>query len=148
MTDTRYESDFFAWTQAQATALRAKDWAALDVEHLAEEIDSLGRSDRRAITHQLERLLTHLLKWAYQPQQRPRYGRSWRRSLRQARAAISDLIEESPSLQDYPAQRLTLAYQRALRLAANDTGLPLAAFPEACPWSLEQILDEDFLPEG
>jgi hypothetical protein len=148
MTDTRYDRDFYAWTQAQATALRDKDWAALDVGNLAEEIDSLGRSDRRAITHQLERLLTHLLKWAHQPQQRPRYGRSWSRSLQQARTAIGDLIEESPSVQDYRAQRLTLAYRRALRLAANDTGLPLAAFPEACPWSLAQILDEDFLPEG
>jgi Domain of unknown function DUF29 len=111
MTDTRYDSDFYGWTQAQATALRAKDWAALDVENLADEIDSLGRSDRRAITHQLERLLTHLLKWTYQPQQRPRYGRSWSRSLHQARAAIGDLLEESPSFQDYPAQRLTLAYR-------------------------------------
>jgi hypothetical protein len=148
MIDPRYDHDLYAWTQAQDTALRDKDWAALDVEHLAEEIDSLGRSDRRAITHQLERLLTHLLKWAYQPQRRPRCGRSWRRSLQQARTAIGDLIEESPSLQDYPAQRLTLAYRRALRLAANDTGLPLAAFRGACPWSLEQLLDEDFLPEG
>ena len=68
--------------------------------------------------------------------------------MQQARTAIGDLIEESPSLQDYPAQRLTLAYRRALRLAANDTGLPLAAFPGACPWSLEQLMDEDFLPEG
>jgi hypothetical protein len=148
MTDIRYDSDFYAWTQAQATALRDKDWAALDVGNIAEEIDSLGRSDRRAITHQLERLLTHLLKWAYQPQQRPRYGRSWSRSLHRARTAIGDLIEESPSLQDYPAQRMAVAYRRALRLAANDTGLPLVAFPEACPWSLAEILDEDFLPEG
>jgi Domain of unknown function DUF29 len=148
MTGARYDSDFYAWTQAQATALRGKDWAALDVENLDEEIDSLGRSDRRAITHQLERLLTHLLKWTYQSQQRPQYGRSWSRSLPQARAAIGDLIEESPSFQDYPAQRRTLAYRRALRPAANDAGLPLAAFPEACPWSLAQILDEDFLPEG
>jgi Domain of unknown function DUF29 len=126
----------------------ARVGAALDVENLAEEIDSLGRSDRHAITHQQVRLLTHLLKWIYQPQQRPRYGRSWSRSLHQARAAIGDLIEENPSLQDYPAQRLTLAYRRALSLAANDTVLPLAAFPEACPWSLVQILDDDFLPEG
>jgi hypothetical protein len=148
VTETRYDTDFYAWTQAQAAALRGKEWAALDVENIAEEIDSLGRSDRRAITHQLERLLTHLLKWAYQPQQRSRYGRSWSRSLYQARAAINDPIEESPSLQDYPAQRMTLAYRRALRLAADDTGLPPATFPAACPWSLEQILDEDFLPEG
>ncbi len=70
MTKTNYEQDFYAWTQAQAAALRAKDWAALDVENLAEEIASLGRSDRRVIESQLVRLLHHLLKWAYQPQGR------------------------------------------------------------------------------
>jgi Domain of unknown function DUF29 len=142
-----YDTDFYAWTQAQAQALRTKDWPALDVDHLAEEIDSLGRSDRRAITHQLKRLLLHVLKWVYQPDQRRRYGRSWRRSVHQARAAIADLMEESSSLQDYPAQRVAVAYRRARRQAAEDIGLPLATFPETCPWDLAQVLDEDFWPE-
>ena len=119
-----YDTDFYAWTQAQAAALRAKKWLALDVDNLAEEIESLGRSDRRAITHQLERLLLHLLKWVYQAGQLPRYGRSWRRSIYQARTAIADLLEESPSLRDYPAQRLALAYQRARQQAAIHAGLP------------------------
>jgi len=78
MSQTTYDTDFFAWTQHQAAALRAKDFAALDLEHLAEEIESLGRSDRRAIASQLERLLLHLLKWAYQPLAHERYGASWR----------------------------------------------------------------------
>jgi hypothetical protein len=147
MTKTTYDTDFYAWTQAQAAALRAKKWLGLDVDNLAEEIESLGRSDRRAITHQLERLLLHLLKWVYQPDQRARRGRGWRGSVRQARTAIADLLEESPSLRDYPAQRVALAYRRVRQQSAIQTGLPLATFPETCPWSSAQLLDEDFWPE-
>jgi hypothetical protein len=148
MSATDYEHDFYTWTQAQAAALRAKDWAALDIENVAEEIESLGRSDRRAITHQLERLLLHLLKWVYQAQERARRGRSWRGSIRQARQAIADLIEESPSLRDLPAERLARAYIRARAQAMEQTGLPLSTFPETCPWSPDQLQDEDFFPEA
>jgi hypothetical protein len=147
MTTPTYETDFYQWTQTQAAALRQKDVAALDLDNLAEEIESLGRSDRRAITHQLERLLLHLLKWIYQPQERARRGRSWRGSVRQARQAIAELIEESPSLHDLPAERLPRAYARARGQAMDQTGLPLATFPEACPWTPEQALDEAFWPE-
>jgi hypothetical protein len=143
---TSYDTDFYRWTQAQAEALRAKDWPALDVANLAEEIESLGRSDRRAIVHQLERLLLHLLKWRYQPDERERRGRGWLNSILQARHAIAALITESPSLHDYPEQQLTAAYRHARRSAAVQTGLPVATFPESCPWSLNQIQDEDFLP--
>ena len=143
-----YDTDFYQWTQTQAAALRQKDFAALDLANLAEEIDSLGKSDRRAITHQLERLLMHLLKWVYQPQERTHRGRSWRSSIYQARSAIADLIEESQSLQDYPAQRLTLAYERARQQVATQTGLPLTTFPDVCPWSPEQLQDPTFIPDA
>jgi hypothetical protein len=147
MTIQTYETDFYRWTQTQAAALRQKDWAALDIENIAEEIESLGRSDRRAITHQLERLLLHLLKWISQPQERARRGGSWRGSVRQARQAIADLIEESPSLHDLPAERLARAYARARVQAMEQTGLPLVTFPEVCPWAVTQVLDEEFWPE-
>src|SRR5918992_2968820 len=110
MTKAAYDTDFYAWTRAQAEALRTKDWPALDLDHLAEEIDSLGIADEHAITRQLQRLLLHLLKWRYQPTHRTP---SWRRSIRQARDAIADRIDRSPSLSTYPAQRVPLAYRRA-----------------------------------
>ena len=140
-----YETDFYAWTQAQAAAIRAKNLAALDVDHLAEEIESLGIADERAITSQLQRLLIHLLKWCYQPTHR---SPSWDTTIDQARDRITDRIVRSPSLHDYPAQRLPLAYRRARRQAAKETGFPLAMFPELCPWTLAQLLDEDFRPEA
>ena len=90
-----YDTDFYRWTQTQAAALRAKDFAALDLGNLAEEIESLGRSDRRAVVSHLERLLLHLLKWREQPQGR---GPSWRSTIRHARREIGKLLAESPSL--------------------------------------------------
>jgi ribosomal protein L29 len=139
-----YETDFYRWTQTQATALRVKDFAALDVDNLAEEIESLGRSDRRAIVSHLEGLLLHLLKWREQPQTR---GPSWRSTIRHARREIAKLLAESPSLHDYPARQIIAAYRHARQDAADETGHPLATFPEACPWVPEQILDADFWPE-
>jgi hypothetical protein len=143
MTTPSYVTDFYAWTQGQAAALRAKDVAALDLDKLAEAIEALGMNEKRAISRQLQRLLAHLLKWRYQPTHRTP---SWRRTIRQARDAIADVLEESHSLREYPAQRLALAYRRARRDAVDDTGLPAATFPDPCPWEIEQILDEDFWP--
>ena len=136
-----YDTDFYAWTQAQASALRDGKWDTLDRANLAEEIESLGIADEHAITRQLQRLLQHLLKWQYQPTHRTR---SWLRNIDQARDAFADRITRSPSLQGFPAQGLVLAYRRARRDARTDTGLPLATFPEACPWTVEQVLDENF----
>jgi hypothetical protein len=143
MTAPTYDTDFYAWTQAQAAAIRAKDLARLDIAHLAEEIESLGIADEHAITRRLQRLLAHLLKWQYQPTHRTR---SWRRSIEQARDAIADRIARSPSLRDFPAQRLALAYRRARRDARTDTGFPLATFPETCPWALADVLTDDWWP--
>jgi hypothetical protein len=140
-----YDTDCYAWTQTQTAAIRAKEWAALDIEHVAEAIETLGMHEKRAMSRQLQRLLAHLLKWRYQPTHRTP---NWRRTTRQARDAIADVTEGSHSLHDYPAQRVPLAYRRARRDAADDTGLPLATFPEACPWLIEQVLDEDFWPEA
>jgi Domain of unknown function DUF29 len=140
-----YEDDFYTWTQTQARALRDHKFIALDIEHLAEEVDDLGRTVRHAIVSQLERLLLHLLKWRYDPAQAPR--RLWRLSILDARHEIHKDLAENRSLHGYPAERLADAYRYARRVATLDTGLTLATFPEACPWTVDQVLDEDFLPE-
>jgi Domain of unknown function DUF29 len=143
-----YEHDFYLWTQAQAAALRAKDLAQLDLDHLAEEIESLGKRDRRGMESYLEGVMLHVLKWVYQPQERPRRGRSWRRSIDNARGGMERLVRDSPHLRELPPPLVAQAYRRARRGAARDTGLPLATFPEVCPWTLEQLQDEEFLPEA
>lgn len=141
--DAGYDTDFYAWTQAQAALLRdrARD---LDWTNLAEEIDSVGASEKRTIASQMLRLLAHLLKWCYEPSHR---GPSWQDSISDARVQIELTIETSPSLHTYPAQSLARAYTRARQKAHRDTGLPLQTFPDTCPWEVEQVLDEDFWPE-
>ena len=98
MSRTDYDTDFYAWTQAQAAALRTKDWQAFDLANLAEEIESLGKRDRRTLESSLKILLLHLLKWTYQSHERGRRGRSWRSSIANARDAIEHVLRDSPSL--------------------------------------------------
>jgi hypothetical protein len=144
MTDTRYEVDFYQWTQTQAAALRSNDLGALDLEHLAEEIESIGASERRAIRSHLRVLLMHRLKWTYQPDKR---SESWRSSMYTARVFIEETVQDSPILRGFLPEALGWAYPRARKDVAVETGLPLATFPETCPWPLERVLDEDFFPE-
>jgi hypothetical protein len=142
---SKYDEDFYAWTREQADYLRHDTWEKVDAIHVAEAIEALGMNEKRAITRQLQRLLTHLLKWCYQPTHRTP---SWRRTIRQARDTITDVLEGSHSLEEYPEQRVALAYRRARRDAADETGLPLETFPERCPWDITEIRAEDFWPEA
>ncbi len=148
MTKTLYDMDFDAWTQAQVAALRARDWAALDIEHLAEEIEDLRKSERKAVRSHLRMVLSHLLKWTYQPQERDRRGSGWRASIDNGRVLVQDFLEDSPSVRPDPFELAAWAYPRARQDAAQQSGLPLATFPETCPWPLEQVLDPVFLPEA
>jgi hypothetical protein len=141
--DRLYDTDFYAWTQTQAQALRGKQWQALDLEHLAEEIESLGNEQRHAVHSHLRLLLWHLLTWAYQPDHR---ATSWLLSIMNARAEIDARLERNPGLRPEVPALVQRAYPRARRLASAETGVPLATFPETCPWPLDQLLDEDLLP--
>jgi Domain of unknown function DUF29 len=138
-----YLVDFNSWIHQTVQLLRQRQWHEIDVEHLIEEIEELGKSERRAIASQLTRLLLHLLKWQYQPQRR---SDSWLDSITDARTQIELAIEDSPSLKNYPLEQLKDSYQRARRQASKQTSIQIAVFPEDCPYHLEQILDEDWLP--
>ena len=144
---TLYDQDFYAWTQEQAALLREGAVQDLDLTNLAEEIESLGKSEMRALESHLEVLVLHLLKWQYQPARR-QTGHSWRATIRTQRAALADMLEESPSMARELFTLLTKGYSLARQWASDDTHLPLATFPVECPWSLEQVLAEDFWPEG
>jgi hypothetical protein len=144
VTETRYETDFYAWLQTQAAHLRAKEWNGLDIDNLAEELDTLGRSERNAVWSHLRILLLHMLKWAYQPERR---GRSWRRSILLARQHLNRRLQDSPSLWPELPTFVVEAYADARHLAVVETDLPITAFPEACPWTPDQLQDEAFLPE-
>jgi hypothetical protein len=139
-----YTQDFSLWAQQTAKFLRERRWQEIDLEHLIEEVEDLGKSERRGVASQLTRLLLHLLKWQYQSQRR---SDSWLDSITDARTQIDLALKDSPSLQSYPAEQLQPCYQRARLRAAKQTGLSLAAFPDLCPYAVAQVLDEDWLPE-
>jgi hypothetical protein len=138
-----YERDFHAWTQEQAEKLRARAYNDIDWENVAEEIDSLGRSDKREIRNRLEVLLRHLLKWEFQPEKRKS---GWHSTIVEQRSQLHYLIDESPSLGKFPQSQLQSMYQLARIKAQNETGLPLSTFPERSPYSISQVLAEQFLP--
>jgi hypothetical protein len=143
---TLYDEDFYAWTQEQAALLRKGAVHDLDLTNLAEEIESLGKSDRRALGSHLRNLVMHLLKWQYQPDGRLT-GHSWQSSIRNARAEITVLLEDSHSFRREVAGLLVRWYPLARQTAADETRLPLATFPASCPWTPEQVLDADFWPD-
>jgi len=139
-----YEHDFFEWTQTTAALLRAGKRDEIDWHTLAEEIESMGKSDRRELRSQLQRLTMHLLKWRYQPSER---SGSWRKSIRNARTEIQDVLDDSPSLRPQVSTLLATRYPKARVDAIDETGLLDTALPQDCPWTVEQILDDDFWPE-
>jgi hypothetical protein len=139
-----YDTDFYQWTQAMANALRQGSWQDLDIDNLVEEIDSLGRSDKRALKNRLEVLFMHLLKWSYQPEHR---SHSWQTTIVEQRLRIQDLLADSPSLKPYLKTEQGRCYANARKLAATETGLDIATFPQQCPFTLKAVLTEGFLPE-
>jgi hypothetical protein len=139
-----YDDDFFAWTQEQARLLRAGGLAEIDAENLAEEIESMGKSTRRELRNRLGVLLMHLLKWRYQPAFQ---SRSWSNTIAEQRRQAIELVEESPSLASLLADELGNIYRSAAAKASGDTGLAESAFPAECPFTPDEILSDDFLPE-
>ncbi len=140
-----YDQDFFDWTERQARLLRERRSEGLDWANLAEEIESLGGSEKRAISSDLMILVMHLLKWRFQPEKRKP---GWRATILDHRDRVIETIEMSPSLRRYPAQVLSRQYVKARLKAADETGLDESVFPEVCPFSIQEILDPDFLPEA
>jgi hypothetical protein len=140
----KYLTDFSLWIDQTAHLLRERRWHEIDVPHLIEEVEDLGKSERRGIASQLTRLLLHLLKWQYQPQRR---SDSWLDSITDARTQIELAIADSPSLQSYPLEQLEQSYQRARRQATRQTSLDISVFPEVCPYSVELVLAEAWLPD-
>jgi len=138
MTTATYETDFYQWTQQQADLLRQGQFnrVDLDLENIAEEIESMGRGQTHSLGSYLHNVIMHLLKWRYQPERR---GTSWRLSIFNGRHQIQRLLKDSPSLNPKVLTLIADEYRQARQIAALETGLPLTTFPEECPFTVEQI---------
>ena len=136
-----HDNDFYAWTQEQAHLLRTGQLNQIDFHHIAEEIEDMGRSEKRELESRLEVLLIHLLKWQFQPNLR---SRSWQLTIKEQRLRLEKLLQENPSLRSFLADCLEKIYQLASISAERETGL--SVFPETCPYGLIEIFTPEFLP--
>jgi len=144
MDNPLYDKDFYGWTKQQAELLRAGKLAQSDIVNIAEEIEDMGKTLKREFERRLKILFIHLLKWQYQPAYR---GNSWRYSIEEQRAELADHIHDNPSLESKLPEAMQRGYNYAVNGAAKETGLAKTTFPDACPWSFEQIMDNEFFPE-
>jgi hypothetical protein len=140
-----YEQDFYLWIQTTAELLKQGRLTELDLENLIDEIETMGRSEKKALRSNLEVVLMHLLKYKYQAEKR---SGGWRATIREHRKRLREALEESPSLKPYFGEVFGLCYDDARLLAADETELHPATFPEQSPFTPEQALNPDFLPES
>jgi len=141
---TNYDQDVIAWAAEQAELLRGRRYALLDIDHLAEEIEDVGKSEQRELASRMAVLLTHLLKWQCQPERR---GASWQTTIRVQRNALIAHLQSVPSLKTSLQDRAWWArvWADAVSKTIDETGL--SAFPDECPWQIDQILDHGWKPE-
>ena len=142
----RYDTDILAWSQEQARLLRAGRFDLVDIEHIAEEIEDVGKSEQRELASRMTVLLTHLLKWAYQPERR---GASWEKTIKAQRKDIAYHLDETPSLRPKldEARWLDVIWSKAVAAAVSETGLD--CFPETCPWLMqEEVLRANWYPDA
>ncbi|CCI01114.1 MAG: DUF29 domain-containing protein [Microcystis panniformis] len=139
-----YEHDYQQWLETTVKLLRDRSFELLDLDNLIEEIEEMGKSSKREVFNRLVVLLIHLLKGKYQP---ARQSNSWLSTINEQRRQLFILFRDSPSLhKSYLPTIFDESYQMACKLAAKETNLPLATFPESCPFTEIEILDFDFLP--
>ena len=139
-----YDLDFFRWTQRNAKLLKKGCFSQADIEHIAEEIADMGKSDRREVESFLMRLIMHLLKWQFQPAQR---STRWVASIGDSRVQLRLIFKQSPSLKKFAMKSFVEVYLYARSQASRETGLPFKAFPVKCPYTFDQLMNDDFLPE-
>lgn len=139
-----YETDFVHWAETVVEQLRSQDYASVDWVNLIDEIEDMSRQERKSLKSNLVMLLLHLLKWQYQIEHR---SGSWKGSIREHRRRINNDLKDSPSLKAYLLEVFAECYANAREQVADETGLPLETFPVDCPYTSEQSLDPNFLPE-
>jgi hypothetical protein len=144
MGNTLYEQDFYAWTLQQAELLRTRRLDCADLDNIAEEIESMGRSVKRELISRLAVLLLHLLKWQHQPAFR---SRSWQLTIKGQRRSLDRHLRDNPSLKSQLDEAMADAYGDATIEAERETGLAAETFPESCLFTFDQAISDDFWPD-
>jgi hypothetical protein len=134
--DNLYDQDYYLWIETISKQLKAGKFAEIDLANLIEEIESMGKSEKRELKSRLIVLLMHLLKWQYQPEKR---SESWRSTITEQRICIELLLEDSPSLQPLLIEIFADCYEKARLKASEETGIKLNFFPKESPFTLEDV---------
>lgn len=139
-----YDKDIYGWAMHTAQLLRDRKMDELDFENIIEEMEALGRSVESELANRLSLVLSHLLKWQYQPTMR---SHSWIYTIREQRKQAKNHLRKNPSLKGKLDEILIEAYDISISKAARDTALDEKVFPSECPYSFEQIMDQNFYPD-
>ena len=149
---SEYERDFPGWINQHITLLKARQFDALDIDHLIEELEGMATRDKNELVSRSKILIAPLLKWQFQLKQLSEHwknftGSSWRASIIEQRSEIQDQLENNPSLKSHLSEAIAKAYPKAVTLAVDETGLSKKTFPSLCPYSIEQLLDKIYYPD-
>lgn len=144
--NTSYESDVVAWAKEQAALIRAGQFDQLDLTHIAEEIEDVGKSEQRELASRMAVLLAHILKWKFQPQKR---SMSWTLTIKEQRRLLVRRVQKTPSLSPMLSdpEWVDEIWVDAKSLAEKETGLDMSTYPEICPWSMVDVLKPEWLPD-
>jgi hypothetical protein len=140
---TDYDHDFYAWAMTNAQMLRQQRFAEIDIENIAEELETLGRSEKRELLNRLAVLLAHLLKWQFQPERR---GKSWELTIWEQRRKLRKHLMENPSLRAQLDAAISDAYDDAIAHLSRRTSLEKSRLPSQCPYTPDEVFSDDFLP--
>jgi len=143
-TASLYELDFYRWIQHQVETLRGRKFSELDLENLIEEMEAVGRSEKRSLIGSLSLVLMHLIKWQYQPDLR---SKSWMFTIRNQRDEVIAILEDSPSLKSFVETAIERAWKKALIEAEKETGIENERFPPTCPWTFDEFMNDNFWPD-
>ncbi len=139
-----YETDYLKWIETTVKKLLVQDYSNIDWENLIDEIEDMGRSERRSLKNNLIVVLTHLLKWQYQPNFR---SGSWKGSIVEHRRRIREALKDSPSFKPYFEEVFAQCYSDAVEQASAETGLSVEILPQVCPYTSAEVLEGNFLPD-
>jgi hypothetical protein len=140
----QYDKDFYAWITHNAALIRQGKFSEIDAEHVAEELEDMGKSNKRELLSRLSVLIAHLLKWQFQSK---KHSRSWKYTIKEQRFEILDLLKESPSLKYELRDHLTKTYKKAILIAAREMKISEEKLPLSCPFNLQECLDHEFWPK-
>ena len=148
-----YEQDFHQWIEHHIALLKEGRFNEIDAEHLIEELEDMGKSNLHELDSRFTVLIAHLLKWEYQLNQlqnqwKSYTGNSWKNTIIEQRVQVAKLLRKNPNLKRFLSETIVDAYPDALKITVKETGLSKSIFPSECPYTIEQLLDEDFYPES